>query len=102
MDDEYITHKRGNHGHGLLRINREVEKYGGYINRKNEPEDLRHGNYASFIRPFVHEVLHFVHFFLIRHCFLYNQNEDNDRKGRHYEIQCAQHLSSGLFPNVGL
>ena len=37
MDDEYITHKRGNHGHGLLRINREVEKYGGYINRKNEP-----------------------------------------------------------------
>ena len=37
MDDEYITHKRGNHGHGLLRINRDVEKYGGYINRKNEP-----------------------------------------------------------------
>ena len=37
MDDEYITHKRGNHGHGLLRITREVEKYGGYINRKNEP-----------------------------------------------------------------
>ncbi|WP_279122827.1 GHKL domain-containing protein [Holdemania filiformis] len=32
-----ISHKRGNHGHGLLRINREVEKYGGYINRKNEP-----------------------------------------------------------------
>lgn len=37
MDEEYITTKRGNHGHGLLRINRIVEKYDGYINRKNEP-----------------------------------------------------------------
>ncbi|WP_241675792.1 sensor histidine kinase [Holdemania massiliensis] len=37
LDKEYITHKRGNHGHGLKRINLEVEKYGGYINRKNEP-----------------------------------------------------------------
>lgn len=37
LDEEYITHKRGNHGHGLKRINLEVEKYGGYINRKNEP-----------------------------------------------------------------
>lgn len=37
LDEEYITAKRGNHGHGLKRINRVVEKYGGYINRKNEP-----------------------------------------------------------------
>lgn len=37
MDEEYITKKRGDHGHGLLRINKVVEKYGGYINRKNEP-----------------------------------------------------------------
>lgn len=37
LDEEYITQKRGNHGHGLKRINLEVEKYGGYINRKNEP-----------------------------------------------------------------
>ena len=28
---------RGNHGHGLKRINLVVEKYGGYINRQNEP-----------------------------------------------------------------
>lgn len=37
LDEEYITSKRGNHGHGLKRINGIVEKYGGYINRKNEP-----------------------------------------------------------------
>lgn len=37
LDDEYITKKRGNHGHGLKRINNVVEKYDGYINRKNEP-----------------------------------------------------------------
>jgi len=37
MDSEYITNKRGNHGHGLKRINLVVEKYGGYINRQNEP-----------------------------------------------------------------
>ena len=37
LDEEYITTKRGNHGHGLKRINLIVEKYGGYINRKNEP-----------------------------------------------------------------
>ncbi len=35
--EEYITTKRGNHGHGLKRINNTVEKYGGFINRKNEP-----------------------------------------------------------------
>lgn len=37
LDAEYISTKRGDHGHGLLRINRVVEKYRGYINRKNEP-----------------------------------------------------------------
>lgn len=37
LDKEYITNKRGNHGHGLHRINNVVEKYSGYINRKNEP-----------------------------------------------------------------
>lgn len=36
-DEEYISNKRGNHGHGLKRINRVVEKYNGFINRKNEP-----------------------------------------------------------------
>lgn len=37
LDSEYISNKRGNHGHGLKRINLVVEKYGGYINRQNEP-----------------------------------------------------------------
>lgn len=37
MDEEYITTKRGNHGHGLKRINNIVEKYEGYIKRENEP-----------------------------------------------------------------
>lgn len=37
FDYEYITGKRGNHGHGLLRIDKVVDKYNGYINRKNEP-----------------------------------------------------------------
>lgn len=37
FDEEYISNKRGNHGHGLKRINHIVEKYQGYINRKNEP-----------------------------------------------------------------
>lgn len=37
LDHEYITNKRGNHGHGLRRINLMVEKYQGYINRQNEP-----------------------------------------------------------------
>ena len=36
LDEEYVTNKRGNHGHGLKRINNIVEKYEGYINRKNE------------------------------------------------------------------
>lgn len=37
MDEEYITSKRGNHGYGLKRMNLIVEKYGGSVNRKNEP-----------------------------------------------------------------
>lgn len=37
LDHEWITQKRGNHGHGLKRINHVVEKYNGYINRQNEP-----------------------------------------------------------------
>ncbi len=34
---ELISSKRGNHGHGLRRIDSIVEKYDGFINRKNEP-----------------------------------------------------------------
>ncbi len=37
LDAEYVTKKRGNHGHGLKRINLAVEKYEGFVNRKNEP-----------------------------------------------------------------
>lgn len=37
IDEEYITTKRGNHGHGLKRINNIINKYDGYINRQNEP-----------------------------------------------------------------
>lgn len=37
LDKDYISRKRGNHGHGLKRINQVVEKHGGYINRQNEP-----------------------------------------------------------------
>ncbi len=37
MDAAYISAKRGNHGHGLKRIDRVVKKYDGYVNRKNEP-----------------------------------------------------------------
>ena len=38
LDEEYITTKRGNHGHGLKRISNIVKKYEGYINRQNEPK----------------------------------------------------------------
>lgn len=31
------TAKRGSHGHGLGRVDRVVKKYGGYLNRQNEP-----------------------------------------------------------------
>lgn len=37
LDQEYVTNKRGNHGHGLKRIDNVVDKYGGYIKRANEP-----------------------------------------------------------------
>ncbi len=37
LDKEFISNKRGNHGHGLKRIDNIVEKYDGFINRKNEP-----------------------------------------------------------------
>lgn len=37
LDQEYITQKRGNHGHGLKRIDAIVEKHQGYIRRANEP-----------------------------------------------------------------
>ena len=37
IDEDYVSKKRGDHGHGLKRINLIVEKYDGYINRKNEP-----------------------------------------------------------------
>ena len=37
IDAAYISAKRGSHGHGLKRIDRVVEKYGGYVNRQNEP-----------------------------------------------------------------
>lgn len=37
LDRDYITQKRGNHGHGLRRIDAIVEKYQGYIKRANEP-----------------------------------------------------------------
>jgi sensor histidine kinase regulating citrate/malate metabolism len=37
INPEFITTKKGNHGHGLKRIDNIVNKYGGFINRKNEP-----------------------------------------------------------------
>ena len=37
LDGEYISKKRGDHGHGLKRINIVVDKYGGFIKRANEP-----------------------------------------------------------------
>ncbi len=37
LDKEYISNKRGDHGHGLKRIDLVVEKYNGYIRRANEP-----------------------------------------------------------------
>ena len=49
LDSEYITTKRGNHGHGLKRINLVVEKYEGYINRQNEPA-FRDGDYAAAVK----------------------------------------------------
>lgn len=37
LDAEYISKKRGDHGHGLKRINIVVDKYSGFIKRANEP-----------------------------------------------------------------
>lgn len=37
LDAEYISTKRGDHGHGLKRIDLVVEKYDGFIKRANEP-----------------------------------------------------------------
>lgn len=37
LDAEYISNKRGDHGHGLKRIDIIVDKYNGYIRRANEP-----------------------------------------------------------------
>ncbi|MGN1145327.1 MAG: sensor histidine kinase [Acetatifactor sp.] len=37
LDAEYISNKRGDHGHGLKRIDIVVDKYKGYIRRANEP-----------------------------------------------------------------
>ena len=37
LDEDYVSRKRGNHGHGLKRMNQVVEKYGGTITRRNEP-----------------------------------------------------------------
>lgn len=37
LDAAYISNKRGDHGHGLKRIDLVVEKYNGYIRRANEP-----------------------------------------------------------------
>lgn len=34
---EYRSNKRGNHGYGLKRIDNIVNKYQGFMNRKNEP-----------------------------------------------------------------
>ena len=34
---EFLSGQRGNHGHGLRRIDNIVHKYDGYLNRKNEP-----------------------------------------------------------------
>lgn len=36
-EKEFISNKRGNHGHGLKRIEQIVAKYDGFLNRKNEP-----------------------------------------------------------------
>ena len=35
--DTYFSTKRGDHGHGLRRVDNAVKKYDGYLNRQNEP-----------------------------------------------------------------
>jgi len=36
LDGRYQTTKSGSHGFGLMRVDRVVQKYGGYVNRQNE------------------------------------------------------------------
>ena len=36
-EQHYISEKRGEHGHGMKRVHMAVERYGGYLNLKNEP-----------------------------------------------------------------
>ena len=52
-EKEFITKKKGNHGHGLKRINLIVEKYHGFINRQNEP-----GVFATEIMLPIKESVH--------------------------------------------
>ena len=52
-EKEFITKKKGNHGHGLKRINLIVEKYQGFVNRQNEP-----GVFATEIMLPMKESLH--------------------------------------------
>lgn len=35
--NSYFTHKRGDHGRGLKRVDNIVKKYNGWLNRQNEP-----------------------------------------------------------------
>ena len=35
--DSYFSTKRGDHGHGLRRVDQVVKKYDGWLNRQNEP-----------------------------------------------------------------
>lgn len=37
LDAAYVSNKRGDHGHGLKRVDLVVEKYDGYVRRANEP-----------------------------------------------------------------
>lgn len=47
----YISEKRGNHGHGMKRVKLTVDKYNGYLNLQNEP-----GVFVSEVMlPLVHE-----------------------------------------------
>lgn len=36
--ERYLTSKGGSHGYGLLRVDRVVERYGGFINRQHEED----------------------------------------------------------------
>lgn len=36
-EKNYISSKRGEHGHGMKRVKLAVDRYGGYLNLKNEP-----------------------------------------------------------------